>query len=113
MPAEGARRALGVLSVLFSVGVGVVGTPDSAWAGPDPAKLKAASESFALGASAYDAGKFAEAAPHFEAADASAPSPKRSASPSALESKRANSRARRPSPRWRSIGTPTTPSSAR
>jgi hypothetical protein len=76
MPAEGARRALGVLSVLFSVGVGVVGTPDSAWAGPDPAKLKAASESFALGASAYDAGKFAEAAPHFEAADASAPSPK-------------------------------------
>jgi hypothetical protein len=76
MPVERARRALGVLSVLFSVALGAVGAPTSAWAGPDPAKLKAASESFALGASAYDAGKFAEAAPHFEAADASAPSPK-------------------------------------
>lgn len=76
MPLERARRALGVLSVVFAAAVCVGGAPTSAWAGPDPAKLKAASESFALGAAAYDAGKFAEAAPHFEAADASAPSPK-------------------------------------
>jgi hypothetical protein len=76
MPVERASRALGVLSLVFTAALGVGGAPALAWAGPDPAKLKAASESFALGAAAYDAGKFAEAAPHFEAADASAPSPK-------------------------------------
>jgi hypothetical protein len=76
MPVAEARRALGVLSVVLTAALGLAGAPTSAWAGPDPAKLKAASESFALGAAAYDAGKFAEAAPHFEAADASAPSPK-------------------------------------
>ena len=45
-------------------------------AGPDPAKLKAASESFEAGARAYGDNRFAEAAPHFEAADAAAPSAK-------------------------------------
>lgn len=46
----------------------------SSYAGPDPAKLKAASDSFASGASSFKAERWEEAAAHFEAADASAPS---------------------------------------
>lgn len=46
------------------------------FAGPDPAKLKAASESFEAGARAFGANRFEEAAQHFEAADAAAPSAK-------------------------------------
>jgi hypothetical protein len=48
----------------------------SAFAGPDPAKLKSASDSFAAGAQAYKARAFEEAAGHFEAADAAVPSAK-------------------------------------
>lgn len=47
-----------------------------AFAGPDPAKLAAASESFEAGARAFSANRFEEAAAHFEAADAAAPSAK-------------------------------------
>ncbi len=43
---------------------------------PDPAKLKAASESFEAGARAFENNRFEEAAAHFEAADAAAPSAK-------------------------------------
>lgn len=48
--------------------------PQQAFAGPDPAKLKAASESFDAGARAFSANRFDEAGDHFEAADAAAPS---------------------------------------
>lgn len=48
----------------------------NAYAGPDPAKLAAASESFEAGARAFSANRFEEAAAHFEAADAAAPSAK-------------------------------------
>jgi hypothetical protein len=48
----------------------------SASAGPDPAKLKNASESFEAGAKAFKADKFEEAASHFEAADSAVPSAK-------------------------------------
>jgi hypothetical protein len=54
----------------------LVGLSGDAVAGPDPAKLKAASESFEAGAKAFGAEKFEEAAAHFEAADAAAPSSK-------------------------------------
>jgi hypothetical protein len=50
--------------------------PADVHAGPDPAKLKIASESFGAGAKAFDAGRFAEAADHFEAADAAVPGEK-------------------------------------
>jgi len=52
------------------------GLPGDATAGPDPGKLKAASESFEAGARAFEAQKFEQAAAHFEAADAAAPSSK-------------------------------------
>lgn len=57
----------------------VVGSPlwtEPAWAGPDPAKVKAASESFAAGARAFEGSRWSEAAAHFEAADAAAPNAK-------------------------------------
>lgn len=43
---------------------------------PDPAKLKAASESFEAGAKAFKDGRFEEAAAHFESADEAVPSAK-------------------------------------
>ena len=52
------------------------GLSGDAFAGPDPAKLKAASESFEAGAKAFGAERYEEAAAHFEAADAAAPSSK-------------------------------------
>lgn len=63
------HRALGCLLVATALSFSA-----SSYAGPDPAKLKAASDSFAAGASAFKAERWEEAAAHFEAADASAPS---------------------------------------
>jgi hypothetical protein len=45
-------------------------------AGPDPAKLRAAADSFEAGAKSYKDGKHEEAAAHFEAADSAVPSSK-------------------------------------
>ncbi|HTJ84803.1 MAG TPA: hypothetical protein VL400_23955, partial [Polyangiaceae bacterium] len=57
-------------------GVAGVGPSTSvAWAA-DPAKLKAAAESFEAGARAYKDKKYEEAAAHFEAADDAVPSAK-------------------------------------
>lgn len=68
------RRA--ALFILLTLACVLMGLPGDAVAGPDPAKLKAASESFEAGAKAFGAEKFEEAAAHFEAADAAAPSSK-------------------------------------
>jgi hypothetical protein len=54
----------------------VVMAASTALGGPDPAKLKSASDSFAAGAQAYKARSFEEAAAHFEAADNAVPSAK-------------------------------------
>ncbi len=63
------HRLLGCLLLATTVCFSSVG-----YAG-DPAKLKAASDSFAAGARAFEDKRFEEAAAHFEAADAAAPSP--------------------------------------
>ena len=64
------HRALGCLLIATALSLSA-----SSYAGPDPGKLKAASDSFASGASSFTAERWEEAAAHFEAADASAPSP--------------------------------------
>lgn len=74
-----AAPSLGLWSNLFlflALACAFLAVPGDAAAGPDPAKLKAASESFEAGAKAFGADKFEEAAAHFEAADAAAPSSK-------------------------------------
>lgn len=68
------RRVFLHLCLLLFAATMVVGSP--VWAGPDPAKVKAASESFAAGARAFEASRWSEAAAHFEAADAAAPNAK-------------------------------------
>ncbi len=50
--------------------------PAGVFAGPDPAKLRAAADSFEAGAKAYKDGRFEESAAHFEAADSAVPSAK-------------------------------------
>lgn len=79
MPRMSARsgwgRARWVFGALCVMGALVVAPQDSA-AGPDPAKLKAASESFEAGAKAYSDKRYEEAAGYFEAADSAAPSAK-------------------------------------
>ncbi len=68
------RRA--AVLILLALACVLMGLPGDAVAGPDPAKLKTASESFEAGAKAFSAEKYEEAAAHFEAADAAAPSSK-------------------------------------
>src|SRR5512139_2200784 len=53
-----------------------LGTAFDASAGPDPAKLRAAADSFEAGAKSYKDGRHEEAAAHFEAADSAVPSSK-------------------------------------
>lgn len=64
---------LGPLALALALTAAV---PFSASATPDPAKLRAAADSFEAGAKAYKDGRFEEAAAHFEAADAAVPSSK-------------------------------------
>jgi hypothetical protein len=64
---------LGPLALALALTTAAV---SSASAGPDPAKLRAAADSFEAGAKAYKDGKFEEAAAHFEAADEAVPSSK-------------------------------------
>jgi hypothetical protein len=69
------RRPRGIAFICLALCLASLPTVE-AEAGPDPAKLKAASESFEAGAKAFQASRFDEAAAFFEAADAAAPSSK-------------------------------------
>ena len=61
---------------LALVSAALIAAPGDGLAGPDPAKLKAASESFEAGAKAFSDKRYEEAAGYFEAADSAAPSAK-------------------------------------
>lgn len=67
-PRRGARIASWALVALLALG------PSAANAGPDPAKLKAAADSFEAGTRNFGEKKYEEAAQRFEAADEAVPS---------------------------------------
>jgi hypothetical protein len=65
------------LAGIVSLGLAVAPLAEASAQGPsDPAKLKAASESFEAGAKAFKDGRYEEAAAHFESADEAVPSAK-------------------------------------